>query len=405
MLSKIYYKTQDKREYEFEYQTRYNSPAAIHLDFLIGDNPAFYITTPEVAQTIESIYINIRKLESKLNTLPGVAKTCYFQTCLIDEIIMSNNIEHVYSTRKDITNVLDVLVNSPQNKLKMRLFGMVQKYNYIYQEKQVPLASINDIRSIYDDLILPEIENEDDKPDGALFRQNSVNIVSSTGKIKHTGLIGEEKISAALTQALKILNQDYNLLINIAIFHYLFGYIHPFYEGNGRLSRFISSYKLARLLHPLVANRLSFIIKNNQSLYYNAFDYCNDSKNRADLTPFIIIFLKMIKQSIASLMDKITEGQEKLTHYATVIAELNLPQNNEPMAMLLIQQALFAPEEPFTINDIALISEQSKQTCRKLITELTEKNLPVIISRDGHSNKYSIDLDELDKLIQTQSHS
>ncbi len=30
-------------------------------------------------------------------------------------------------------------------------------------------------------------------------------------------------------------------LVSIAVFHYLFGYVHPFYDGNGRMARYLSS--------------------------------------------------------------------------------------------------------------------------------------------------------------------
>lgn len=398
MLSKIYY--QKPNEYEQEYNNRYNSPAVTHLNFKIHDNQAFYLTTPEIFTSFESIYDNLRIMEKYLSALPKAAQICYSKTCLIDEIIMSNNIEQVYSSRKDVTDVLDVLEHNSTYQTKMRLFGMVQKYNFLYQEIEVSLDSVQDIRSIYDDFILPEIEREEDKPDGKLFRKNGVDVVSQTEKVKHSGINGEDKIIAALTNALSILNQNNNHLVNIAIFHYLFGYIHPFYEGNGRLSRFISSYKLSHFLNPLVACRLSFMIKNNQSVYYNAFDYCNDKKNKGDLTPFITIFLDIINQSILSLMEKINDGIEKLSHFFDIIDSRKLNEKEEPMVALLIQQALFAPEEPFTINDIAKIAKKSVQYCRNLIDSLIKKQIPIIITKDGHSHKYSIDLDELDNMRQ-----
>ena len=102
----------------------------------------------------------------------------------------------------------------------------------------------------------------------------------------------EDKIINAMTSALKILNDSsINYLISAAIFHYLFAYIHPFYDGNGRTDRFISSYVISKNLNPLVAYKFSYIVKKHQKQYYNMFSDTNDPRNRGDVTPFIIQFL------------------------------------------------------------------------------------------------------------------
>ena len=50
--------------------------------------------------------------------------------------------------------------------------------------------------------------------------------------------------------ALKTLHsQDFPLLVRLGLFHYFFSYIHPFYDGNGRTDRFITSYFLKKNFH------------------------------------------------------------------------------------------------------------------------------------------------------------
>lgn len=41
--------------------------------------------------------------------------------------------------------------------------------------------------------------------------------------------------------------EDIPLIIRTAILHFYTGYIHPFYDGNGRFDRFVSAYLLAFL--------------------------------------------------------------------------------------------------------------------------------------------------------------
>ena len=61
--------------------------------------------------------------------------------------------------------------------------------------------------------------------------------------------------------ALKILHlQDFPLFVRLGLFHYFFAYIHPFYDGNGRTDRFITSYFLKKNFHLLLGLRLSVIL-------------------------------------------------------------------------------------------------------------------------------------------------
>ena len=52
-LKKIYYKNQS--QWENEYRNRFESKAAIHIDFKIGDDPAFFVETNEVLHLLLDI--------------------------------------------------------------------------------------------------------------------------------------------------------------------------------------------------------------------------------------------------------------------------------------------------------------------------------------------------------------
>lgn len=139
-----------------------------------------------------------------------------------------------------------------------------------------------DIRSFYDEFAHKEIaaENPRSKLDGKLFRKDSVDITSTAGKIIHRGIYPEEKIIEALNTSLEILNsEEIPLLARVAIFHYLFEYVHPFYDGNGRTARFIVSYFLTTRFHKLIALRLSVIIKKRRKIYYDLFKETDSDLN------------------------------------------------------------------------------------------------------------------------------
>ena len=204
-----------------------------------------------------------------------------------------------------------------------------------------------DIRKVYDDIFYEEIKanDPDNLPDGEIFRRSGVGVQSATQKVIHKGLLPESKIIETFEQSLSVLNDDdIDIFIRIAVFHYLFGYIHPFYDGNGRTSRFISSYLLSRQLTPLIGFRLSYTIKENISKYYKAFDVCNDPHNKGELTPFVDMFLGIVELSMQQLAETLEEKKQKWDYYGKNVKKLPNAEKADMFRLydLLIQAALFS---------------------------------------------------------------
>ena len=109
------YKTLDKtfhisrEQWEELYNKRYHSDVAIHLDFKIKDSPAFFVEDLEVTNLLAQILRLDKEISLLTHSLPGKALEQYSKKCLIDEIVVTNNIEGVRSTRKDISDALQIL--------------------------------------------------------------------------------------------------------------------------------------------------------------------------------------------------------------------------------------------------------------------------------------------------------
>lgn len=341
ILSEVYYKNPE--EYEKLVQSRLAGDCTVKLAFQIHKNPAFYCLCPEIFKLQEEIMRTDKKISEICKVLPNVALTHFTKRSLLEEIELTNNIEGVHSTRRELGEVLD---NIYHNGPKKRFFGIVNKYNMLSTDT-LALNSCEDIRQIYNDLVLDEILADDPQnaPDGYLFRKNLAEVTSPTGKTLHKGCFPEAKITADMNSALAILNDSSaSILIRIAIFHYLFGYIHPFYDGNGRTSRFISSYLLAQSFEALIGYRLSYTIKKNIDKYYDAFKICNNEKSRGDITPFIIVFMTIIKESMENLLSALTKRYSDMSASMDKLALL--PQFSEKTMLdfcfILVQAALFS---------------------------------------------------------------
>lgn len=397
LLSSVFY--QDKTKYAALYQNRFQGCSTYHLPVEVHGNPAFIVMTPEITSLIESAYIGNQLVNTLCNSLPMIAVTQFINKNLIDEIMLTNDIEGVFSTRKEIKDILD----SPEHSAKKRKFsGLVNQYLKLLNYDDIHLETNQDIRKIYDEIVLNEI-NQDDYPDGKIFRKDPVSVYSVTDKERHKGISPEKELLEFMESSLDFLKNSKNCcyLIRIALFHYLFGYAHPFYDGNGRTSRFISSYLLKKCLHELVSIRIAYTINNNKSSYYKAFDVCNDPKNKGDLTPFVTMFLNVIVKSTENITSVLYEASEKMRHYTELLNKAAVSYQDDVIKVidLLIQDKLFG-EGHIPIEIITKHLEKSESSSRQVVKEIIDNTtFPVYIERERNKYLYGIDLDRFDELF------
>lgn len=389
LLTKVYYS--DRDNYEAVYHERFEK--GIKLDLSINGFQAFYSDEINIYKSLLEIERVNSDIVNLARRLPGAALAQYEKRCLIDEIILTNDIEGVYSTRREIGAILNEL---EEKNRKNRFYGLVNKYVMLNKGIDIPMNSSKDIRDLYDELFLDEIEAEDpdDVPDGIFFRKGPVNVMNSRQKIIHEGLLPESAIIDAMDKSLRILNNnDIEIIVRTALFHYLFGYIHPFYEGNGRTSRFISSYMLGKAIHPLTSYKLSYVIKDNINQYYKAFKNCNDKHNRGDLTPFVLFFLDTIVQVCQQLREDLNERFERLNDLAHQLNKYTDDDEMHKLYYVLLQAALFS-EEGIPTAGLLELSEVSRPTLLKRLNEIRDKGL-LSISTNGKIKYYKLDIDAI----------
>ena len=400
LLGKLYYG--DQGIYAQAYKSRFDSEDTIKLDFDIAQKQAFFVQNTDVMKLAYDI-VKLDKSVAKLSAaLPGVAKDQYSKKCLIDEIVLTNKIEGVHSSRKEIDDALEILEKQSNEKGKhQRFVGLVNKYLKLLTEEEIPLATCQDIRAIYDEIFLDEVVAEDPQnvPDGQIFRKDTTAVHSVTDKIIHKGLYPESEIIHAMEKALAFLNDDsVDQLCRVCIFHYLIEYIHPFYDGNGRIGRFILSYCLSETLEPLLSYRISETIKENITEYYKAFKVCNDPHNLGDLTPFLIMMLHMIYTALKDLEGSLKRKLISWGKYEALVS--SFPEAIETdvckMYSYLIQAALFS-EKGISTEELKGGFKESYYTIKKLLGRIKPEML--ISELKGKAKYYQIDLTVLDSIL------
>ncbi len=381
------------------YEKRFAAEESVHLDVDVSGYLAFFVMTQDIYEAALRVSESDKELLRLIRDLPPRAIEQFASKSLIDEIVITNGIEGVNSTRREVCDVLDSLEKNDRSK---RFHGLVKKYYLLVENDGAPLVSPADIRAVYDELVLEEILADDKKsaPDGELFRKDSAGVYSSSQKLIHEGLMPESAIKEALARSLDFLNGEACIpLARIAAFHFMFGYIHPFYDGNGRTSRYISSYYLANHYEPIMGYGLSYMIEKRIDEYYKGFQSCEGGLCKGDLTPFVIVFTDVVAEAAERMVSLLSEGRDNLLAYeaaASRIDEIASSKSLRGTMSILIQATLFS-DGGITASGLADALQSSKQTPYRHLKVLEGMGL-VMKKKRGKEVFHTIDLDRLSEL-------
>lgn len=392
-LTKYFYQ-HTQEEYETEYIRRLEAPFTVHFNIPIHQYnrknayPAFLCYTGEILGLVEKFYKTYEQFLYTVNTVPPVVLYQFTRLSIVEEVKSTNDIEGVRSTKKEIREIIE-----KKGTHYHRLQSVVHQYLELLGEEEIKFDTCQDIRNFYDDFTHQEItwENPQNRLDGSLFRKEPVQIEAATGKTIHQGLYPESRIIEALDQALRILHsEEYPLLIRLALFHYFFVYIHPFYDGNGRTDRFITSYFLSRQFHRLLAVRLSIYIKRNQSRYYHMLEEADSERNRGDMTPFVMGFLDILIGSTEDTIGVLSRKNEQMRKYESRIDAFQLQDKLlKEIYITLLQAALFYGEG-ISMADLMKVTGKNRGTIQKRIDEIPGNHL--IVTKAGKTNYYKLNL-------------
>lgn len=392
-LTKYFYQ-HTQEEYETEYIRRLEAPFTVHFNIPIHQYnrknayPAFLCYTGEILRLVEKFYKTYEQFLYTVNTVPPVVLYQFTRLSIVEEVKSTNDIEGVRSTKKEIREIIE-----KKGAHYHRLQSVVHQYLELLGEEEIKFDTCQDIRNFYDDFTHQEItrENPQNRLDGSLFRKEPVQIEAATGKTIHQGLYPESRIIEALDQALRILHsEEYPLLIRLALFHYFFVYIHPFYDGNGRTDRFITSYFLSRQFHRLLAVRLSIYIKRNQSRYYHMLEEADSERNRGDMTPFVMGFLDILIGSTEDTIGVLSRKNEQMRKYESRIDAFQLQDKLlKEIYITLLQAALFYGEG-ISMADLMKVTGKNRGTIQKRIDEIPGNHL--IVTKAGKTNYYKLNL-------------
>ena len=393
-LCKIFYS--NKNLHQQYYLERFSSPFSVHLPFEIkqfnheNSYPAFFYYNQDLALLSEKISASFNEFTITLGNTHEAVIHQFALSSIIDEVHATSSIEGIHSTHRELKEILEGTVSNNHFSSIIRKYYMLTSQNY------PAFSTCEDVREFYDEFAHIDIiaDNPSNRLDGILFRAEAVDIKSSTGKIIHRGITPEEKIIRYMSDALNFLNDvSYPALVRIAVFHYLFAYIHPFYDGNGRTARFISSCYIAKHLHYLIALRLSVTIKNKKKIYYSLLKDTDAEINCGDITPFICGFLSFIADTITNINRKLKHKNSQLQRLEQNLSLVCHDELSRVIVLGLLRASVFYGRG-LSMNELMTLTGKSRNTVKKKIAVLPVK---YILLSDAKTKFYKIDWSALRK--------
>lgn len=384
-LHKIFYT--DSKNFDAIYKNRYEFETTVRLSLEVQPInqrnifPLYFIPEISMLNLCNQVQENDAKLLNLFTKLPDIAKKKFIDECIVDELQNTNEIEGVKSSREEIVRSVRALENNKKNK-NSRFQSMIISYDKLINGKLNPIDSPQDIRKIYDYLLENEIDKED-LPDGDIFRKDECSVLKKSGtqQVIHKGLYPESKIISAIENLIQFLNaeDDIPLLLKTLIGHYYFGYIHPFYDGNGRTSRFISSLYLKSSYSLITSISISRGCNIYLKEYLDLFEVTNKFNARGELNYFIKGFLNIIVSTQNLMFEELSEKKSLLESISELISIDNRTKDKSDLEknilFILAQDKLFDSQPGLIAMQLAEILGVSIQTMRKTLNNLVEQKL------------------------------
>ncbi len=314
-----------------------------------------------------------------LAELKSIAKTIPNEAILINTLVLqeakdSSAVENIITTHDELfkADIFADLVSSLATK-EVQNYAKALKSGFEIVKK-IGLLTSNHIIEIQEIL-------EQNK---AGFRRQAGTTLKNaqTGEVVYTPPQDFDTISHLMSNLEKFINDnelsDLDPLVKMAIVHFQFESIHPFYDGNGRTGRIINIlYLILQGLLDLPILYLSrFIIQNKQAYYQNL----QNVRDKSDWQSWILFMLEGVEEVSLQTMELITEIKKMMQQY-----KVKLRENHSFYSQELLNNLFKHPytKIEFVERDLGV----KRLTASKYLNTLAEEGLLNKV-KIGRSNYY-----------------
>jgi Fic family protein len=292
-------------------------------------------------------------------------------TTIITSAGASTRIEGAHLSDEEISKRLENLkIQKIKDRDEAEVAGYIDCLNYIFENYKALEINEHTIRSLHQ-MMCSYLSNDTLPPEQ---RGSYKNVPNSVVRIDH--LTGKRDIIFETTPpgveteiAMKELIDDYKNYINdpnysdlevVAAFVIKFLAIHPFRDGNGRISRILTNLCLLQRGYEFAMfSSHEKTVEDNKELYYISIRQTQGSpKIVSDLNPWLLFFLRMLKKQTDILKEKM------------VIKKSGRLTKLEDEVITLIQK-----HQPVTIGFLERTTNIKRVTLKSILTRLKSSGM------------------------------
>jgi len=222
--------------------------------------PDIELETKAVLKQLTKAHRALSELKGYANMIPN--KNILINAVLINEAKDSSEIENIITTHDELFKAITVenYISPAAKEVVNYRAALWHGYNLVSEKGMITSNMLIEIQQL---IILNRAGIR--KQTGTVLKNEG------TGEIVYTPPVGEQEILKLLANLESYINSDDETdpLVKLAVIHYQFEAIHPFYDGNGRTGRILNILYLVLkgLLDSPILYLSKYIIRNKPDYY------------------------------------------------------------------------------------------------------------------------------------------
>ena len=241
----------------------------------------------------------VRMSAVKLLLAPQNSQSGFGIKAMENEIASTLTIENIDFSRDSIRKILQGY--APSDEQENRIYGIKKGLEYI--AKPTNYISEDNISALYEMAIGQYLSGDDKLNPGEFYRYDTVFVMGQN--VEHVGL-NYKKLPDYMKRLVEFIKDDspMNDLLKAAAVHFYFAYLHPYFDGNGRMARLMHMWYLRQQGYSsALFVPLSSYIQRSRKQYYNAYTLTEENakiSNVLDITPFLVYFIEHVYNKLVS---------------------------------------------------------------------------------------------------------